>query len=193
MSTMHESRSEKRTVITSSSSAGYDDAADISNFKSTITPRSNVVTRSSIGPSFRSSLGGDGGSVYTRTLEYGYGNKHFGAPALSPGGYEKITNTGVTSVKQHREREKKDMQDLNERFASYIEKVRFLEAQNRKLGSELEQLKSKWGKETSAVKQMYEAELAEARKLIDDLTRDKASLEIKNNSLQEQMSDLQRQ
>lgn len=128
--------------------------------------------------------------MITRTVEYGYG-KHLGG--LHSGGYEQRTNTGVNEMKQHREKEKKDMQDLNERFASYIEKVRFLEAQNRKLGSELEHLKSKWGKETSQVKQMYEAELAEARKLIDDLTREKANLEIKNNSLQEQMADMQRQ
>nr|AKS48133.1 filament-like protein-2 [Mytilus coruscus] len=85
------------------------------------------------------------------------------------------------------------MQDLNERFANYIEKVRFLEAQNRKLASELENLKTKWGKETSAIKSMYEQELAEARKLIDDLTRDKNKLEIQNSSLQEDMNNLRRQ
>ena len=104
-----------------------------------------------------------------------------------------MSKTGVNSVKSNREREKKDMQELNERFANYIEKVRFLEAQNRKLASELEMLRDKWGKETSAVKQMYEAELAEARKLIDDLQREKSNLEIKNQSLQEQMHDMQRQ
>jgi len=48
----------------------------------------------------------------------GYGN--VGAPA---GAYAMVTQTGVTAVKSSREREKKDMQDLNERFASYIEKV----------------------------------------------------------------------
>ena len=61
----------------------------------------------------------------------------------------------VTDVKNTREREKKDMQDLNERFANYIEKVRFLEAQNRKLASELDELKSKWGKETNAIKVIH--------------------------------------
>jgi len=85
------------------------------------------------------------------------------------------------------------MQDLNERFANYIEKVRFLEAQNRKLASELEHLKTKWGKETSAIKSMFEQELAEARKLIDDLTRDKNKLEIQNSSIQEEMNNLRKQ
>ncbi|OWF52797.1 60 kDa neurofilament protein [Mizuhopecten yessoensis] len=194
MSKSRETVTEKRTVITSSSSANYDDAADknISTFKSTISPRNTVLGRTPGLPGLRTSgMGGDSGTVITRTVEYGYGNKHMGG--LPSGGYEQRTNTGVTEMKVNREREKKDMQDLNERFASYIEKVRFLEAQNRKLGSELEHLKSKWGKETSQVKQMYETELAEARKLIDDLTREKANLEIKNSSLQEQMSDMQRQ
>ena len=87
-------------------------------------------------------------------------------------------------------REKKDMQDLNERFASYIEKVRFLEAQNRRLADELEKLKSKWGKETSAVKAMYQAELDEARRLLDESEKEKSRLEISNSSLSEQIEEL---
>ena len=170
-----------------SSSGHADDLGDI-HFKSSISPRrSNVINRASL--PMRSSMGGgsSGGSVFTRTVEYGYGS------SMAPGGFENVSKTGVNSVKSNREREKKDMQELNERFANYIEKVRFLEAQNRKLASELEMLRDKWGKETSAVKQMYEAELAEARKLIDDLQREKSNLEIKNQSLQEQMHDMQRQ
>ncbi|VDH91694.1 70 kDa neurofilament protein-like isoform X5 [Mytilus galloprovincialis] len=195
MSKSSERITEKRTVITSSSSA-YDDGDDSIYYKSGIQPRqSTVVSRSSVGgPSMRSSIGGggSGGTVYSRTVEYGIGRSS-GMQGLSPGGYEKVSNSGVQTVKSSREKEKKDMQDLNERFANYIEKVRFLEAQNRKLASELENLKTKWGKETSAIKSMYEQELAEARKLIDDLTRDKNKLEIQNSSLQEDMNNLRRQ
>jgi len=191
MSKSSERITEKRTVITSSSS-GYDDGDDSIYYKSGITPRqSTVVSRSSVGPSLRASVGG-GGTVYTRTVEYGIG-RSAGLGNLSPGSFEKASNTGVHSVKVNREREKKDMQDLNERFANYIEKVRFLEAQNRKLASELEHLKTKWGKETSAIKSMFEQELAEARKLIDDLTRDKNKLEIQNSSIQEEMNNLRKQ
>ena len=90
-------------------------------------------------------------------------------------------------------REKKDMQDLNERFASYIEKVRFLEAQNRRLADELEKLKSKWGKETSAVKAMYQAELGEARCLLDKSEKEKSRLEIGSSSLEEQKGEFRLQ
>ncbi|KAK3599243.1 hypothetical protein CHS0354_012853 [Potamilus streckersoni] len=175
---------EKRTVITTSSSSSYDDMDTF--VKPNIGTRAtNIISRSSANP--LRSLGGSGGSVITRTVEYGYGH------GMSPGSYGNISSGGAQTIKQTREKEKKDMQDLNERFAGYIEKVRFLEAQNRKLGNELDELRGKWGKETGLIKQMYEAELNEARKLIDDLSKDKASLEIKASSLHEQMSDIQRQ
>ena len=102
-----------------------------------------------------------------------------------------ITASGVNTFKSSREREKKDMQALNERFANYIEKVRFLEAQNKKLASELDQLRSHWGKETSAVKKMYETELEEARKLIDDTGKEKARLALRVGQLEEQLDDFQ--
>jgi intermediate filament protein if len=82
------------------------------------------------------------------------------------------------------------MQDLNERFASYIEKVRFLEAQNKRLADELDKLKSKWGKETTQIKAIYQAELDEARKLLDDAIKEKARLEIRVASLEEQLQEL---
>jgi len=114
----------------------------------------------------------------------------YGSSLAAPSGaYAVVTSTGVTAVKQSRDREKKDMQDLNERFAGYIEKVRFLEAQNRRLADELEKLKSKWGKETLQVKSMYQAELDEARRLLDDAEKEKARLEIRVASLEEQLQD----
>ena len=99
----------------------------------------------------------------------------------------------VTDVKNTREREKMDMRDLNERFANYIEKVRFLEAQNRKLASELEELKGKWGKETNAIKVMYETELREARELLEETNKEKGKLELRLQALQDQMGELHRQ
>lgn len=101
-------------------------------------------------------------------------------------------NSSVTTLKSNRDKEKKDMQDLNERFASYIEKVRFLEAQNKRLGDELERLKSKWGIQTTQIKAMYETELAEAKRLIDEAEKERSRLEQRVAALEEQLEELRR-
>jgi len=82
------------------------------------------------------------------------------------------------------------MQDLNERFASYIEKVRFLEAQNRRLDGELEKLKSKWGKETTQIKGLYQAELDEAKRLLEEAQKEKSRLEMRIAALEDQLANL---
>jgi hypothetical protein len=46
---------------------------------------------------------------------------------------------------QH-EQEKHEMQELNSKFGAYLERVKYLEAQNRKLQLQLDELKHKWGK-----------------------------------------------
>jgi len=65
-----------------------------------------------------------------------------------------------------------------------------LEAQNRRLSDELDKLKARWGKETTAIKAMYQAELDEARKLLDDAEKQKARLEIRVTSLEEQLEEI---
>jgi len=68
--------------------------------------------------------------------------------------------------------------------------VRGLEAQNRKLADELDKLKTKWGKETEQIKAMFQAELDEARAALDEAEKEKARLEIKVASLEEQIEEL---
>ncbi|CAD5124848.1 DgyrCDS13103 [Dimorphilus gyrociliatus] len=144
--------------------------------------KTTIIQRTSMGPA--RSPGRSGYSIERSTS-----NMSYGAPS---GAYAAMSSVGVDNVKTSREREKKDMQDLNERFASYIEKVRFLEAQNRKLAQELENLKNKWGKETAAIKAMYQAELDEARKLLDEAEKEKGTLEIKCTSLEQTIDELRR-
>ena len=81
------------------------------------------------------------------------------------------------------------MQDLNDRFANFIEKTRFLEVQNKDLSSELEKLKARWGKETTQIKAMYQAELDEARRLLDETEKEKAYLSIRVATLEEDLEE----
>ncbi|CAG5123469.1 unnamed protein product [Candidula unifasciata] len=129
--------------------------------------------------------GGGGSGSYRRTVEITSG--------MMPSGFGTVSHTGVTNVKHSREQEKKDMRQLNERFANYIEKVRFLEAQNRKLITELDQLKSNWGKETTAIKKMYETELAEARGVIEETNKEKNKLAVKAQNMHDQYNDAMKQ
>lgn len=132
----------------------------------------------------RSSYGQPATKTMSQSMSYAM------MPQAPPGAYANISAVGATNIKTNREKEKKDMRDLNERFASYIERVRFLEAQNRKLAEELDKLKSRWGKETTAIKAMYQAELDEARKLLDEAEKEKARLEIRNATLEELVEEL---
>lgn len=79
------------------------------------------------------------------------------------------------------------MQDLNGRFADYLDRVRFLETKNLNLAEELEKLKTKWGKETAQIKAMFQAELDEARNNLDDVLKEKARLEIRSTSIEEEL------
>jgi intermediate filament protein if len=99
----------------------------------------------------------------------------------------------VASLKQKRDQEKQELVRLNERFAVYIERVRVLEAQNKKLLADLEQLRQKWGSDSRRIKEQYEPELAKAREEIDNITTVKADAEIKAKRSEYEATNYKRQ
>lgn len=83
---------------------------------------------------------------------------------MHSGGAPSFGQNAASAIRDSREREKKEMRELNDRLASYIEQVRFLEAQNRKLGADLDLLRSRSGKDTNTIKTLYESELTVSKK-----------------------------
>jgi lamin B len=80
-----------------------------------------------------------------------------------------------------RNQEKLELQHLNDRLATYIDRMRHLEEQNSKLRSEITTTKETVEREIDGVKHMYEAELADARRLLDETAKDKAKQQIENS------------
>jgi intermediate filament protein if len=100
-----------------------------------------------------------------------------------------FTSNAAQAVLDSRDKEKRELAGLNDRLASYIEKVRFLEAQNRKLAADLEALRGRWGKDTAGIKAQFEGELADARRLLDDTGKAKADIEVQIARLQEELAE----
>jgi intermediate filament protein if len=195
------------TATTTSSSSSSSTGTSKKTIKKTVVEVVEESDESHLKESYRPSIASKNVIIQRTGYNYG-GNQQSGGrynagaersirysqtASLPPGSsLALIQSTGVGAAKVSREGEKKAMQDLNERLANYIEKVRFLEAQNRRLTDELEKLKAKWGKETIAVKAMYQAELDEARRLLDDANKEKGRLEVRVASLEELLEELRR-
>uniref|UniRef100_A0A915E2N4 IF rod domain-containing protein n=1 Tax=Ditylenchus dipsaci TaxID=166011 RepID=A0A915E2N4_9BILA len=153
-------------------------------YRSTIQPRTAVRTtsRNSTGTGgFPTSGGGGGGRVLKMVTEMGGASVGGISPALSA--------TAAKSFLEAADKEKKTMQGLNDRLGNYIDRVKKLEEQNRKLVADLEDLRGRWGKDTSEIKIKYSSSLSTARKEIDGGARKKAEIDVKVARLKDDLAE----
>ncbi len=88
---------------------------------------------------------------------------------------------------QTRTNEKAELQHLNDRFASYIEKVRMLEHQNQTLVIEVERLR---GREPTRIADLYEDEMRELRREIEVVTSHRSRVEVERDNLADDLHKL---
>ena len=110
----------------------------------------------------------------------------FSSASSSNIGVGKPTNPGIIAITESREKEKRELSFLNDKFASYVERVRFLEVHNKKLQLELEALKNRSTGDSAKVKEMFEIELREAKLLIEQTGKDKATTELRLRAVDEE-------
>lgn len=87
----------------------------------------------------------------------------------------------VSPTRITRLQEKEEMQSLNDRLIIYIDTVRNLEAENFRLKNEMNNYSEGSTREVSEIKVLYERELEDAKRLIDELAKEKAKYEIEVN------------
>lgn len=93
------------------------------------------------------------------------------------------------SLNLSRAEEKEQLETLNNRLAVYIDTVRRLEQDNKELKSIISSYTDTYEVETSKVKLLYERELDDAKKLIEELARDKSRLEIEADKANAEAQD----
>uniref|UniRef100_A0A8C0DSH8 Peripherin n=1 Tax=Balaenoptera musculus TaxID=9771 RepID=A0A8C0DSH8_BALMU len=86
-----------------------------------------------------------------------------------------------------RSNEKQELQELNDRFANFIEKVRFLEQQNAALRGELSQAR---GQEPARTDQLCQQELRELRRELELLGRERDRVQVERDGLAEDLAAL---
>lgn len=99
--------------------------------------------------------------------------------------------TPLSPARISRLQEKQELSALNDRLAVYIDRVRSLELENDRLLVKVSEKEEVSTKEVSGIKTLYEAELADARRVLDETARERAKLQIdlgKANSELEEVS-----
>ncbi|GAA6103622.1 lamin [Tachysurus ichikawai] len=86
--------------------------------------------------------------------------------------------------------EKEDLCNLNDRLAVYIDKVRSLEIENAGLRMRITESETEVNREVGGMKSAYENELADARKTLDSVAKERARLQLELSKIREDYKEL---
>nr|AME17873.1 lamin [Euperipatoides rowelli] len=111
-------------------------------------------------------------------------------PAGSSGTHGR-SHSPLSPTRISRLQEKEELSHLNDRLAAYIDKVRQLELDNSRLQVQIQSSQETVTREVTNIKSMYEQELSDARKLLDDTAKEKAKLQIEVGKWKTEADELQ--
>nr|XP_033812484.1 lamin-B2 [Geotrypetes seraphini] len=101
------------------------------------------------------------------------------ASMASPGCPSRASaGTPLSPTRISRLQEKEELRHLNDRLAVYIDRVRSLELENDRLMVKVSEKEEVTTREVTGIKTLYEAELADARRVLDETARERAKLQI---------------
>lgn len=99
--------------------------------------------------------------------------------------------TPLSPTRISRLQEKQQLRELNDRLAVYIDKVRSLESENSVLHLQINEREEERSREITALKALYETELADARRCLDDSSKERAWLQIELGKIKNEHEQLQ--
>ncbi|XP_023500141.2 lamin-B2 isoform X2 [Equus przewalskii] len=97
--------------------------------------------------------------------------------------------TPLSPTRLSRLQEKEELRELNDRLAHYIDRVRALELENDRLLLKISEKEEVTTREVSGIKTLYESELADARRVLDETARERAQLQIEIGKLHTELEE----
>ncbi|KYO34481.1 lamin-B2 [Alligator mississippiensis] len=101
-----------------------------------------------------------------------------------------MSGTPLSPTRISRLQEKEDLRQLNDRLAVYIDRVRSLELENDRLLLKISEKEEVTTREVSGIKTLYESELADARRVLDETARERAKLQIEIGKLRAELDEV---
>ncbi|XP_006751282.1 keratin, type II cytoskeletal 75 [Leptonychotes weddellii] len=158
------------------------------------------------GGSFRSGFGGRASSGFGVSSGFGYGGTGGGGygasgfPVCPPGGIQEVTvNQSLLTplnlqidptIQRVRKEEREQIKTLNNKFASFIDKVRFLEQQNKVLETKWELLQEQGSKTVRQnLEPFFDTYINDLRRQLDSVTTERGRLDAELRNMQDVVED----